>query len=231
MPDARHRNGEQDRMQSPPDQHCLPQPDLIPSGGTDEKRTAGRVCNLIRPAKVVTPFGEFLCVIRDVSETGISLRIFHPLPDCPEMLIEQPNGDRYAVGLVWQNSDRAGFRFTGEADMDRILTHPDRFHKRPIRVAINAPVELTAGVQMVRAELLDISQQGAKIACDQLLAIEQRVKIRAPGLRETRAKVRWRRNGFLGLAIDDTFQFEELARSVCTLHQSLGNLPRQGMRI
>ncbi len=45
--------------------------------GGQEKRSDARFTSLIRAAKLVTSQGEFICVIRDVSATGISLRTFH----------------------------------------------------------------------------------------------------------------------------------------------------------
>ena len=45
-----------------------------------DKRGAARVTLLIRAAKIVHPGGEFLCVVHTVSETGVRLRLFHPLP-------------------------------------------------------------------------------------------------------------------------------------------------------
>ncbi len=46
----------------------------------EEQRGAPRYTSLIRAAKLVCGQGEFVCVIRDVSATGVSLRTFHRLP-------------------------------------------------------------------------------------------------------------------------------------------------------
>ena len=43
-------------------------------------RGAQRFTLLIRTAKLVCESGEYLCVIRDVSSTGVRLRLFHDLP-------------------------------------------------------------------------------------------------------------------------------------------------------
>ena len=186
----------------------------------DEQRNAPRFTVLIRAAKLITPDGEFLCVIRDVSDSGISVRIFHQIPDCGEMLIELQNSEQYTVDLVWQDEERAGFRFKSEVDVARIIELPSRFAKRAIRLSLSAPAELVAGLQILPVTLLDISQQGAKIESAQLFSIDQRVKLRAEGLRETAAKIRWRRNGQCGLVFEDTFQFGEVARIAQSLQAS-----------
>jgi len=67
----------------------------------------------------------------------------------------------------------------------------------------------------------NLSQQGARITCDQLLAIDQNVRIAAPGLTgktgEVRAKVRWRRERQYGVVFDDTFTLGEFARLAAQL--------------
>lgn len=193
----------------------IPTPSL-----NDEQRNAPRFTVLIRAAKLISAEGEFLCVIRDVSETGISVRIFHPLPNCAEMQIELQNGEQYPVELVWQDDQRAGFRFHGEVDVARIVELPSRFAKRAIRIALEAHAELVADMQILPVTLLDISQQGAKIESAQYFSIDQRVKLRGEGLREIAAKIRWRRNGQCGLVFEETFQFGEVARIAQSLQAS-----------
>ena len=187
-----------------------------------EGRAAPRFTVLIRAAKLISPEGEFLCVIRDVSESGLSARIFHPLPDCGAMMIELQNGDRYEADLVWQEEDRAGFRFRRPVDVARVVEVPSHFTKRAIRLNLNAEAEIIASLQIIPVKIHDISQQGAKLETAQHFSIDQRVKLRADGLRETEAKVRWRREGMCGLIFEETFQFGELARIIRHLQGHTG---------
>ena len=189
------------------------------SGGaqSDDQRSATRYTLLIRAAKLISPAGEFLCVIRDASESGVNIRTFHPLPDCEAMVIELQNGDRHELDLVWQEADRAGLKFAREADIRRIIESPSRFTKRPLRINLDIPAMLESGPQQAEVRILDISQQGAKIACDERFAIEQRVRLSAPEFRETNAKIRWRRESQLGLIFEDTYQFGDFARIIADL--------------
>lgn len=184
-----------------------------------ENRRAPRYTLLIRAAKLVTRDGEFLGVIRDASESGISMRIFHPLPVHDHMWLELQNGDRYGVNLVWQDEDRAGFRFLSDADIQRIIASPSRFTKRPVRLNLTAPAEIDALGRCEHATIQDISQQGAKVACSSGFAIDQRVKLRADGMPDTIAKIRWRREGTCGLVFEQTLQYGELARIVHQLQR------------
>lgn len=177
-----------------------------------EQRTSPRFTLLIRAAKLITPAGEFLCVIRDASDSGISVRTFHALPDCQDVTIELQNGDHYTAERVWEEQDRAGFRFTQDVDISRIIESPSRFAKRPIRLKLEAPAEISCLSGKLDAVIHNISQQGASVTSGVRLALDQRVKISAWGLRETSARVRWRNGGEFGLAFEDTYQFGELAR-------------------
>ena len=57
---------------------------IYPSGdvakASVEARSTTRYTLLVRAAKLVSSHGEFVCVIRDVSETGLSVRLFHGVP-------------------------------------------------------------------------------------------------------------------------------------------------------
>ncbi|MGB3166607.1 MAG: PilZ domain-containing protein [Alteraurantiacibacter sp.] len=177
-----------------------------------EMRAGPRYTILIRAAKLVTRCGEYLGVIRDASENGISMRIFHPLPENQPIIIELQNGDRYGAELRWQDEERAGFRFAHPADIQRIIESPSDFMKRPVRLNLTAAAQLESGGRAEYATIQDISQQGAKVACHTSYAIDQCVKLRAEGMHDTLAKVRWRREGTCGLVFEQTLQFGELAR-------------------
>ena len=186
----------------------------------DDQRSAPRYTLVIRTAKLVCEVGEFLCVIRDVSESGISVRTFHALPNVPRMVVELQNGDRHQLEPVWQEGDRAGFRFVATADIARIIASPSRYAKRAIRLNLTAPARVeTLDGRSEAVELLDLSQQGAKITCSCRFALDERVKISASGLPETNAKVRWRKDGSCGLIFEDTYQYGDLARIAAHLQR------------
>jgi len=176
-----------------------------------DQRSAPRFTLLIRAAKLVGAGGEFLCVVRDASETGVSVRLFHPLPPEGELSLELPNGDLHPLERVWEEEGKAGFRFVGDVNLARIVESPSPFAKRGVRVHLQVPCELLFGVRKAPATIVNLSQQGARICTSEKLSLIQRVKIRAEGMPEIAGKVRWRRNDHYGLSFEDTFQFAELA--------------------
>lgn len=193
-----------------PEQHADRIPAPAEQGGP-EQRSAPRFTLLIRSAKLVGPDCEFLCVIRDASETGVSVRLFHPLPAEMPLSLELPNGDRHALERVWEAEGKAGFQFAEPTSFERLVEMPSRFSKRGLRVRVEVPCDLLVGLRWVPAMLGNISQQGALIRTQERLSLVQRVKLRAEGMPVVAGRVRWRRSDDYGLSFEDTFQFAELA--------------------
>jgi len=182
-----------------------------PWDGEADRRHAPRFALLIRAAKLTCANAEFLCVVRDASEEGVSVRLFHPLPPGVELMLEMPNGDRYQLQRVWEDEDSAGFRFREPVELDRIIEGPSRFPRRPVRVRLEVPCYLLFGGRRVRAMIGNLSQQGALIRTQEYLSLVQRVRVEVDGLPEIAAKVCWRQPDCYGLSFEGTFQFAELA--------------------
>ena len=182
-----------------------------PWDGEIDRRHAPRFALLIRAAKLTSATGEFLCVVRDASEAGVSVRLFHPLPPGVELLLEMPNGDRYPIQRVWEDEDSAGFRFREPVELDRIVEGPSRYPRRPVRVRLEVPCFLLVGSRRARALIGNLSQQGALIRTQEYLSLVQRISVEVDGLPEIAAKVCWREQDCYGLSFEGTFQFAELA--------------------
>ncbi|QYU69032.1 PilZ domain-containing protein [Leptolyngbya sp. 15MV] len=182
-----------------------------------ELRAAPRITMLIRPAKLTTLEGEFVCVIRDVSSTGVSLRLFHPPPIGQRATLETEAGQAMEMERVWARGKDAGFRFAEPIDVAELVSGQSRFPKRKLRLTIELPVILSLVGQEHHAIVRNLSQQGARIECEQRIAIDQIVRLRAEHLPEVRAKVRWRRGSEYGLVFEDTFLLAEFAELAALL--------------
>ncbi len=175
-------------------------------------RDAPRFTLMMRTAKLVGESGEFLCVIRDVSASGVRLRLFHDLPKEPRLALELANGSHYFVETVWEKDGEAGFRFAAAIDVDCFIAEASPYPKRPIRLRTSLPATLHADGSASSAVIHDISQQGIGIGSGALLSLDQLVRIEADGMPARFAKVRWRRHPDYGLIFEQTFRLDELAR-------------------
>lgn len=195
--------------------------DPAPEQDGADQRAAPRFTLLIRAAKLVSAQGEFVCVIRDVSETGVSVRLFHALPGCTAFALHMPAGAVYEVTSVWQRDKEAGFAFAETVEVQKLVNESAEYPKRGLRLGLCFPVIVNTLTGRFDAVVENLSQQGARISCNALLAIDQSVRVEAPGLvgetRNVRAKVRWRRDHHYGLVFDDTFTLGDFARLAARL--------------
>ncbi len=185
------------------------------SGGG--QRGAPRYLSLIRAAKLVCGQGEFLCVVRDVSTTGVGLRTFHRLPTDPTIALELQNGETYELREVRRDGFDGAYRFHHPIEVERLIQENLRYPKRQLRLNIAVPLTISALTQRAEACTLNLSQQGARIECDAVFAIDQPVRVEGAGIAEIRAKVRWRRDANYGLVFENTFSLREFAQLAAAL--------------
>jgi hypothetical protein len=182
---------------------------------------------LIRSAKLICGAGEYLCVIRDVSATGVRLRIFHPLPPGQRFQLELSTGDRFEIERVWEATDHAGFRFADWIDVQGFIAEASPYPKRALRLRLDHPAALATDAGASGVTLRDLSREGARIETTLPLAIRQKVKLTGEGLPAIIANVCWRSSSAYGLVFQQVFTFEELARLAARL-QPFGGGAGQG---
>jgi hypothetical protein len=182
-----------------------------------ELRGAERLTLMLRVAKLVGERQELPCIIRDVSATGVRLRLFHPLAAETRLALELANGDFYFIEKVWEKDDEAGFRFASEIDVEAFIVEASAYPRRPIRLRTHVSAILLSRDATHAATVCDLSQNGARIETAGLLAFDQRLRIDAPGLPEIEARVRWRSHPEYGVVFERSFRLDDLARLVAAL--------------
>jgi hypothetical protein len=183
----------------------------------EELRSAPRFTLLIRSAKLICDSGEYLCVIRDVSASGVRLRIFHPLPPHDRFELELATGDRFALDRVWEAKDHAGFRFADWIDVQQFIAEASPYRKRSLRLRLDFQAEITTDTGTAAASVRDLSREGARIETTLPLAIRQKVKLAADALPPLTGTVCWRSSSAYGLVFQQVFTFEELAKLAAKL--------------
>ena len=176
-----------------------------------DQRAAKRYTSLIRAAKLVSAHGEFVCVIRDVSSQGISLRMFHDVPSDETMGLELQNGDSFELRMVRAEGREASFTFADEVEVEQLIRENWNYPKRQLRLNLTIPLSVASLTGKSEAITFNLSQQGASIECDARFALDQTVRIQAPQMPELRAKVRWRKDNSYGLVFDNTFTLRDFA--------------------
>lgn len=193
-------------MQDNQIQHAIEEP-------TGESRAAPRQKLLLRTGKLVSEDRELICVVRDVSATGLKVKLFQPIPQITNCELEFANGSKFPICKVWEEGGHAGFTFTEEVDLSEILSLSfDSFPKRSLRINIGFNARISAGRSAVAAQLLNISQHGICIACDEDLPKSEKMYIRCGDLPALNGNLRWSRNGLHGIMLSQPLSLEDLAK-------------------
>ncbi|MCW1429438.1 PilZ domain-containing protein [Novosphingobium sp. JCM 18896] len=183
----------------------------------EDLRAAPRFTLLIRSAKLICDHGEYLCIIRDVSASGVRLRTFHPLPQIPAFTLELSSGERFELERVWEGGDHAGFRFADWIDVQDFIAEASPYPKRALRLRIEFPATLEVDGKSAEARIRDLSREGARIETDLPLAIRQKLRISAKGFPSLTGSVTWRSATAYGLVFQQVFTFDELAKLAAQL--------------
>ncbi|WP_260925697.1 PilZ domain-containing protein [Novosphingobium sp. 9] len=183
--------------------------EVAPSGA--ELRERPRFALLLRSAKLIGDQGEFLCIVRDVSESGVRLKLFNDLSRMTGLSLEMATGDLFALDMVWARDGEAGFRFLDPIDVQRFIGEGGPYPKRPIRLRLRHPARLMIAGEPHAAMIVDLSRQGAGVETQRHLAIGQRMRLEAEGLPPFDATVCWRRHPGYGLVFTQLMSLEELA--------------------
>lgn len=207
-----------------------PPPADSPSSGdfAPEQRVQPRFALLLRQAKLLADGCEYLCIVRDVSESGVKLRLFHPLPPLRPgssgFALEITTGESFPIESVWEQEGEAGFRFTAPVDLLRFIAEAGPFPKRPVRLKVEHPALIAFGGQEHFAMIQDLSRQGAGIETEQLLAIGQKLRFSARELPHFDATVCWRQHPAYGLVFDQLLSLEQLALRTFRIQHPLAPL-------
>jgi hypothetical protein len=186
-----------------------------------ETRAAPRFTLLIRAAKIISSHGEFVCVVRDVSETGVAVRLFHAAPTGGLLELHMPGGGIYELRMVWERENEVGFEFTKPVDVARLINEASEYPKRGLRLGLCFPIKIKTLTGQSEAIVENLSQQGARFETDGQYAIDQNLRLESAdggdALKDVRAKVRWRRDEQYGVVFDDTLTLGDFARLAARL--------------
>lgn len=210
-------------MNSAPDGTVTPigaaRPYFAPQTAGVRHRAAERFTLMLRVAKLVSSHGEYPCVIRDVSATGVRLRLFHALPAEKRFALMLGNGECYFIENVWEHEREAGFQFATPIDVAAFMQESSNYPKRQVRLALDLPAALSIREFSSPVIIRDLSQQGARIESDRPLAIDQHFRLKGHHLPEIFGTVRWKKGAAHGVVFQQSFRLDDLAKLIWTLRE------------
>jgi len=163
-----------------------------PGIATDaDTRTARHKSLMLRSAKVVCQTGEYVCLVRDVCEVATSLSFLHDVPPETRIILYLANGHTYPIERVWSGKRQAGYRFTFDVAPEDFKHETGPYETRPTRLDIKAPAQILDGHKTYGAQLLDISNHGAKFECASLLQEHRLLGFRVSGMNQRLGQIVW----------------------------------------
>lgn len=184
-------------------------------------RMAKRTSVMLRCAKVVCQSGEYVAIIRDVSELGVGLSFLHETPPEARILLELSNGATYPIERAWMAKRRGGYEFASAIDVDEFIQESSEFSHRPIRLRIAALAHVFDGKKNVVAGLCDLSRDGASFECEIELDQSAEICLSLSGLGQKRSRVRWNKDLAYGIQFDEPVSIEDFAKVALKLQPFL----------
>lgn len=181
-----------------------------------DRRQESRQATLHLVAKLHTPKGETLCLVRNISPGGLTAHVYSTLDIGSAVVFEFASGALIGASVVWQRDSVAGAQFVDRVDIATVfglrdLSPPSPGPRAP-RIALDLPATIRVGARHRAVTLNNISQGGAKIHSTELLEPGLKLTLLVNGLAPLTGRVRWNRDGFAGVAFYTPVPFDLLAQ-------------------
>lgn len=191
------------------------------AGSREQRRAAPRASLVLRSAKVICRSGEYVCLVRDVSETGTGLSFLHDVPPDERMILQLTNGCTYPIERVWQGERQAGYRFAAPVDRAEFIAGESDFGHRALRLSLHVEARIIDGRERVSGELANLSAEGAGMRCEKSFAPGRIVSLALPGLAPRLAEIRWQgadaQDDMVGMRFTEPMATGEFAEAALVL--------------
>lgn len=197
-------------------------------GAKGERRLQQRQVALLRVALLHAGGNKELCVVRNISSSGLSARVYRKLAGGEHVQIEFRSGEFLSGAVVWERDWEVGIVFPELIDVKAVLasrwiTEPGRGRSLP-RIEVSCRGRLKLGSQSFSVELQDISQGGAKLKTQRPLVDKGDAVLTLPDLPAIAGVVRWVGGTDVGISFNECIPFEQLARWI-QAHRARSSVP------
>jgi hypothetical protein len=180
------------------------------------RRTDQRHLSVFRVGKLMTPAGQELCLVRNISSGGLMAHVYSVHQPNERVEIELKAGRSVSGTIVWARDKKIGVQFDEKIEVSDVLSpqpgesEPD-FVARAPRLDIHRRGRIRIGAHYQLIELHDISQGGAKVSPSGDAQVADEVILLLEGLPPLPGIVRWRHDDTTGITFKTSIPFEQLA--------------------
>ena len=181
-----------------------------------ERRSQPRHVARLRVALLHGDNFEDIRVVKNLSENGLSARLYRKLAMGKRVSVEFRSGQLLTGFVMWKGDCEIGLALPEPIDVAAVLasrwaTEASRRRALP-RIAVTCPGRLSDGIRTFDIVLNDISQGGAHVQGEIPVGMMANVVLQLPDLPLVGGVVRWTRPDAAGISFNECFAFEPLAR-------------------
>lgn len=167
------------------------------------RRTDERHLTLFRVGTILLGDDRELCLVKNISAGGASVRIYCKLKAKQALKIELKDGQPVAGHVSWIRGMDAGIEFDEPVDVIELLKGSENGPRpRMPRIEASGLCWIRKGAILHRSEIQNISQGGVSVESDSDLAVGAEVTVRLPGLDTQGGAIRWKSANRYGIAFN-----------------------------
>ena len=176
-----------------------------------DRRQDERQLTLLRVGAITIEGRRELCLIKNISSGGMSIRPYCALTVGTAVAIELKSGMSVPGSVAWTDEGSAGVAFDEPIDVLDILSAGDDGPKpRMPRIEIDCLASVRVGALVHRLKVCDISQGGVKLLGQLAGDVTNDVAVTLPGLSPIAASLRWRTQTHVGLTFNRLLALPDL---------------------
>lgn len=186
--------------------------DAPPAPSADAERREGeRHMTLYRVGSILVEDRRELCLIKNISAGGMMIRLYCSIAQGASVTVELKSGQPILGKISWTRDHVAGIAFDLPIDVIDVLSATmDGPRPRMPRIETRCHATLREGANILRVRVCDVSQGGAKIACETILPRGIDVIVTLPGLEPLPGVTCWVDGGFIGVSFNRLLPLGEL---------------------
>lgn len=165
-----------------------------PSPDSADRRAANRHVTVFKAARIEAGEGDDICLIRNISNTGLMIQTSFPLKRDQHVVIEIRSDSQLEGTVRWTNDHVAGIQLDTPTDVGAMLRTPTgktRSRSRAPRFERRGTARIKGMQGSTNAPIENISLSGACIATDADFRLHESVTVSIEGMSETTGEISW----------------------------------------
>lgn len=181
-----------------------------------ERREHNRQIAILRIAKIISGSREGWGYVKNLSASGMMVQLASDFELGNMVTVILSEGQELTGSVQWRESNSVGIQFSEPVDIAEMLekTSPrqnGRVSRIP-RVKVTHPVSLLMGLQLVQADICDISPTGICVRTDVTIEKGKQVRMLVTGLIDISGVVRWQSGNRIGISFNQRLPLNDLMR-------------------